>query len=210
MARAAQGQSESRHSTWLVGVDVGGTTVSTLLVDGGAAPCPGTTVATDLSSPDNTLAGIAAAIQATLDAAGVGADQVAAIGLGVPGQQDPVNGVAKMAVNLHWYDYPSLTGSTPASAHPVSWRTTCGWRPWAPIASTTRTAMRNLVYVSIGTGVAAGVMLDGHLFRGRHGMAGEVGHWVVDPTGPRCNCGAVAAWRRWSRPPPWSGRGGPQ
>ena len=48
---------------------------------------------------------------------------------------------------------------------------------------------RNLVYVSIGTGLATGAILDGLLLRGRNGLAGEVGHWIVDPAGQRCNCG---------------------
>ena len=190
MARAAQGQSESRHSTWLVGVDVGGTTVSTLLVDGALRPVHEHTVATDLSSPDHTLAGIAAAIQATLDAAGVGANQVAAIALGVPGQQDTVRGVAKMAVNLHWYDYPVVERLTASFGVPCFLENDVRVAALGAYRFDNPDGHANLVYVSIGTGVAAGVVLDGHLFRGRHGMAGEIGHWVVDPNGPRCNCGA--------------------
>jgi glucokinase len=46
-----------------------------------------------------------------------------------------------------------------------------------------------MVYLSIGTGIAAGIFLDGRLYHGPHGMAGEIGHAVVDAKGARCKCG---------------------
>jgi glucokinase len=49
--------------------------------------------------------------------------------------------------------------------------------------------MENLIYVGLGTGVAAGIILNGQLYRGNHEMAGEIGHIIVEPAGPRCKCG---------------------
>jgi glucokinase len=51
-------------------------------------------------------------------------------------------------------------------------------------------AARNLAYVNVGTGVSAGLILEGKLYRGAHGMAGEIGHIITEPDGPLCNCGA--------------------
>lgn len=48
----------------------------------------------------------------------------------------------------------------------------------------------DLVYVSAGVGVGAGVVLGGELYRGAHGFGGELGHFVVEPTGRRCGCGS--------------------
>jgi len=48
---------------------------------------------------------------------------------------------------------------------------------------------RSFVFVNVGTGIGGGIVLDGKLFRGAHGMAGEIGHTVVDPDGPVCTCG---------------------
>jgi glucokinase len=50
--------------------------------------------------------------------------------------------------------------------------------------------VNNIAYLSLGTGVAAGVVLNGRLHRGSHGMAGEIGHITVEPDGALCNCGA--------------------
>lgn len=49
---------------------------------------------------------------------------------------------------------------------------------------------RHLIHVTAGTGIGGGLVLDGRLYRGARGFAGEIGHIVVDPSGPRCNCGA--------------------
>jgi glucokinase len=46
-----------------------------------------------------------------------------------------------------------------------------------------------MAYVSVGTGIAAGLILDGRLYRGAHNFAGEIGHLVIAPNGPRCRCG---------------------
>lgn len=50
------------------------------------------------------------------------------------------------------------------------------------------------VAVTLGTGIGGGIVANGALFRGRNGMAGEVGHMVVDVDGPRCACGAHGCW----------------
>lgn len=49
---------------------------------------------------------------------------------------------------------------------------------------------RHLLHVTLGTGVGGGIVIDGKLYRGARGFAGEIGHVVVDPAGPRCGCGS--------------------
>ena len=49
--------------------------------------------------------------------------------------------------------------------------------------------VRDLVYVTVSTGIGGGLILGGRLYRGANGTAGEVGHMIVDPDGPRCHCG---------------------
>lgn len=47
----------------------------------------------------------------------------------------------------------------------------------------------DLAYIKLGTGVGAGILIDGHIHRGATGIAGEIGHTTIDPAGPRCRCG---------------------
>ena len=174
---------------WIVGVDVGGTTVSTVLVDDGLRPHHELTVATDVSSPDNTLRSIADGISRTLSAAGVTPAEVAAVGLGIPGHVDAVAGVSRMAVNLHWYDYPVAERLTAIFGAPCFLENDVRVAALGVSRFDNPAGHRDLAYVSVGTGLAAGIILDGKLFRGRNGLAGEFGHFIVDPQGPLCNCG---------------------
>ncbi|MCC6382584.1 MAG: ROK family protein [Dehalococcoidia bacterium] len=49
---------------------------------------------------------------------------------------------------------------------------------------------RHLLHATLGTGIGGGIVIDGKLYRGAKGLAGEIGHVVLDPAGPRCNCGS--------------------
>ena len=107
----------------------------------------------------------------------------------MPGQIDTANGIARLAVNLFLRDYPlgprlaEILGVPVVLDNDVRVATLGVYRFDNPAGD------RNLVYVSIGTGLATGVILDGQLLRGRHNMAGEFGHMIVEPDGPLCNCG---------------------
>jgi glucokinase len=141
---------------WLVGVDVGGTTVATVLLDETFHAHGELTFPTDLASPDATMLGIVAAIEQTL-ALGDGARKLAAIGLGIPGQQDPAQGIVRIAVNLHWYDYPLVARLTEHFGVPcvidndVRVATLGVYRFDNPAGD------KDLAYMSIGTGLATGV-----------------------------------------------------
>lgn len=49
---------------------------------------------------------------------------------------------------------------------------------------------RHLLHATLGTGIGGGIVVDGRLYRGAKGLAGEIGHIIIDPSGPRCNCGS--------------------
>jgi len=52
----------------------------------------------------------------------------------------------------------------------------------------------NAVYLYVGYGIGAGILLNGQLFRGAEGFAGDIGHMVIDPGGPACPCGKRGCW----------------
>lgn len=175
--------------SYLAGVDVGGTTITTQLVDAALQPIHELTVATDTSSPDGTLQSIAGGIERTLREAGV-RQGLAAIGVGVPGQVDSANGVSLMAVNLYWYGYPVGERLAERFGAPVVIGNDVRVAALGVHRFDNPQGRQDLVYVSIGTGVAAGVILGGQPLLGRNGLAGELGHFIVEPDGPPCNCGA--------------------
>ena len=63
-----------------------------------------------------------------------------------------------------------------------------------------------LVYITIGTGIGGGIILDGHLYRGVDGSHPEIGHHVIDPSGPACSCGFRGCWEALAAGPAMAAR----
>ena len=161
-----------------LGFDVGGTDTKAALVDGDAAlgfrsrPTP--------RSPAEIVEAIAEL------AAELGEAQ--AIGVAVPGVVDDANGVAVWSENLDWSDVPFAALVRERCGLP----TVLGHDVRAGALAETRVGaargMTDVVYLSIGTGIAAGIVLGGHLHAGG-GYAGEIGHTPTGHEDP-CACGA--------------------
>jgi glucokinase len=173
----------------LVGVDVGGSKVAVLVVDSMLRICGRHTIPTAVGEPDEAADQIATAIRAALATAGAGLDDVLAVGVGVPGRVDPLSGVVSLAVNLGWHSLPlrdrleAILGVRCAVENDV--------RAAAAGILDRRLLddIEDFVYLSVGTGISAGVVLGGRVHRGIRGLAGEIGHIVVDAAGPLCPCG---------------------
>jgi predicted NBD/HSP70 family sugar kinase len=173
----------------LVGVDVGGSKIAVLVTDAALDVCARHTIATGIGEAHLADTLIARAIDTTLRAAGADRLDLAAIGIGVPGRVDPEAGSVTLAVNLGWHDLPLgplLAGmfGVPVAVENDVRAAAAGLHERRVLGDG-----EDLAYLSIGTGVSAGVVLDGRLHRGARGMAGEIGHVVIDEQGPACPCG---------------------
>ena len=172
-----------------VGVDIGGSKVAVLVVGEADSVLARKSVPAASSEPDQAIAQIAAVIREAVGEAGATMADVAAIGLGVPGRVDAATGDVTFAVNLGWQHLPlgrrleaalgvPCVVENDVRAAAVGLHRHEGYR-----------GVDDLIYLGIGTGISAGVVLDGRLHRGVRGMAGEIGHVVLDPDGVSCACG---------------------
>jgi glucokinase len=112
-----------------------------------------------------------------------------AIGLGTPGLVDMKAGLVKTAVDVNWFDVPigAMAEQALGRAVYVANRSKVG--ALAELWSGRDQNIRNLLYISIGTGIAAGVVIQGQLYTGANSSAGELGHVTILPDGPLCGCG---------------------
>ena len=95
-----------------------------------------------------------------------------------------------LAVNLGWNDLALRDAAGARLGRPVRHRERRPCRRRRPARPTAWPATADdLAYLAVGTGIAAGVILDGRLHRGARGLAGEIGHAILEPDGPRCACG---------------------
>ena len=172
-----------------IGLDIGGTKVlgvavgadDVVLADVRRGSEPG---------PDKVVDVAAAAARELADRLGTPLSALAGIGIGVPGVVDAREGVLTHAVNL------GVGGDGLPLAALLSRRTGIPVAVENDVNAAAVGASRvlrldstDLAYLSIGTGLAAGIVLSGRLRRGARGGAGEIGHVAVDPSGPMCPCG---------------------
>ena len=173
----------------LAGVDIGGSKLAVLVADRHLAIRGRLLARTEVGDARGAADQIADAVDAALRDAGATRDDLVALGIGVPGRVDPVAGRVTLAVNLGWHDLPLVRLVSQRFGIPV--RIENDVRAAAAGLHERRILpdAGDLVYLGIGTGISAGVVLDGQLHRGVRGLAGEIGHVVLDPTGPACPCG---------------------
>lgn len=171
-----------------VGVDVGGTTLRVRRFPGG--PADRLEVPTAAAGGPSLADRIAAAIEAL--PAGPEPEMV---GVGIPGLVDPAAGTVRHAVNLGIDGTPFPLASVLAGRLGVPVVIENDVRTAALGAyhhiTRERPAISDIVYVGLGTGISAGVVMGGRLHRGRHGIAGEIGHAPLGDTATPCRCGLV-------------------
>lgn len=172
---------------WL-GLDVGGTKIEGAAVDDSGALCGQVLLPTDTQTGEHAVESIAQALRALLDDAGAAPGSVAGVGVGIPGKVE--EGVVSLAVHLKLESFPLAQVLSQRFGVPVFIENdvraaALGAYDWLR----SRQPVNSMVYLSLGTGISAGVILNGRLHRGMAGMAGEVGHAIIDPGGARCKCG---------------------
>lgn len=121
---------------------------------------------------------------------------VAGIGLAVPGITHAATGVVVFAPNLAWRDVALLDRlrAQLGTTLPITVENEANMGAVAEHRVGVAAGTGNMVYVLAANGVGSGVILDGALFRGASGAAGEIGHTTVDPDGVICSCGSRGCW----------------
>lgn len=128
-------------------------------------------------------------VKAKMLSLGIGREEVQGVGIGVPG---PVNdaGEVSRAVNLHW-GYKNLVQEMEELLDmPVKAGNDANVAALGEMWQGAAKGCRNLIMVTLGTGVGGGIIVNGKIIAGTHGAAGEIGHACVEPSETeRCNCG---------------------
>jgi len=115
--------------------------------------------------------------------------QLEAVAATVAGVVDRDTGDLVLAPNLDWADFPLGEALATEFDRPVSVHNVTHAAAIAEGAEGAAAGVGEFVWVYIGTGVGAGIVIDGQLFTGRQGYAGELGHCPVVDNGPQCACG---------------------
>jgi len=182
-------------TSYILGVDLGGTNIVV-----GAMPSDGRSMHAVRTEPTHAEDGadgvtsrivrmVEATIAQTIAETGATRADFAGIGIGAPGPLDRETGVVLITPNLGWTDYPlrdriaDAVGLPAALDNDANCATLGEW--WIGAAR----GAQHAIGLTIGTGIGGGLILNGALYHGASGIAGEIGHTSIDANGRRCKCG---------------------
>lgn len=182
-----------------IGIDLGGTNIAV-----GVVTEQGNIVsqAQRRTLPDRpyqeVIRDMAEASLEAVEKAGLTTGDISAIGVGVPGLFDNKTGRVVFCTNLGWHDVPlreemqkyidlPLFGDNDASVAGLA-EAVCG------VSSGVYTS----VFLTLGTGLGSGIIIDGKIWSGAHGVGGELGHMIYQYDGIPCTCGAKGCLERYA------------
>jgi glucokinase-like ROK family protein len=184
----------NRRLGYVVGVDIGATSVDLALADLDVNVLQRYSQPADVREKPETLLGeISQRILELAAQQGVQPQQILGIGVGVPGPVEFSRGVLVAPPLMPaWEGFPIrefLRTTFPAASVMVD--NDVNIMALGELYAGAGVGVDNFIYVKIGTGIGAGIISDGKIHRGSSGSAGDIGHIGVDHNGPICRCGNV-------------------
>ena len=185
---------------YIIGVDVGGTNIKMGIVNSRGTVIDRNNLMTSglighkndlINALLNSIKGLAKKNKLSLSCC-------SGVGIGLPGSIDPVSGIVHRLTNIPGWNKVALKkiieerlGVPAFLENDVSMITLAEWKYGAGIGC------RNMICITLGTGVGGGLILNNELYRGEGFAAGEVGHVPLNETGPACNCGGFGCFEQY-------------
>src|SRR5215472_7173966 len=194
MTTARQTDDDTQSLPLVIGVDLGGTQIRTAVLRGAQLLSRVSLLTGVDPAPERVISRIYDAIGQALDEAHTTLDQIAGIGIGAPGPLDNRTGVVFAPPNLPGWDRVPLRDifeKNYASKIPIFVENDANAAGLAEYLFGAGRGSRDMVYLTISTGIGGGVIVDGNIMEGARGTAGELGHMTIDWHGERCNCGNI-------------------
>lgn len=174
-----------------IGIDFGGTNVKVALVsDGGQITAKASGPTDAKAPPESVIAEMADLAKSLVKSAGASADQIVGAGLGSPGPLDFRRGTVVHSVNLPtWENVPIREMLAGRLGMDVALDNDANAAAFGEYWAGAGKGGGDFVLLTLGTGLGAGVVVDGNLLHGYHDNAAELGHMIVVPDGLPCGCG---------------------
>lgn len=176
---------------WLVGVDLGGTTIKMAFISQDGEILHSWEIVTDKREKGRHIpASIARSIDQKLSGCKQNLDRLLGIGIGAPGPVNEADGSLEVAVNLGWKNFPLQEILERETSLPVVVENDANVAALGEMWKGAGAGAKNLLCVTLGTGVGGGIIVNGEIVHGANGAGGEIGHITSVPVGGApCNCG---------------------
>ncbi|MBI4328081.1 MAG: ROK family protein [Chloroflexi bacterium] len=180
----------SSKQEFLVGVDLGGTKILAGVFSTQVRCLGRTKISTKAQrGPDAVIERIARCVQDAVDECDLDLKHVKGVGIGAPGSVDFEAGKVIMAPNLGWQNVPLKKELEKIIGLPVFVENDGTMCTLGVHTCELDAKPRSMIGIFIGTGIGAGLIIEGKLYSGFNGTAGEIGHMILEVGGPKCNCG---------------------
>jgi glucokinase len=189
--RGPRGRASARRPALAAAVDLGGTKIRSIVADDGGRVLGADERPTRAAEGLEAIVGrIVESVRAATAARGVGMADLRGIGVSAPGPVDFERGILLDAPNLPgWEDVPLASILSRRLGPPAFLENDANAAALGEQRFGAGRGIRHLLYLTISTGIGGGIIVNGALYRGADGTAGELGHIVVDERGPLHSCG---------------------
>jgi glucokinase len=181
---------EPSKSEYVVGVDIGGTKIYAGVFNS-SLECVGTARVSTKSErgPEAVIERIVRCVHDAVDECDLAFEQIKGIGVGAPGAVDTENGRVIFAPNLDWKDVALKKSLEKQLEAPVSLENDCNICTLGVYETELKRKPKSVVGIFLGTGIGGGLILNGEIYSGFNRTAGEIGHMILEVSGPKCSCG---------------------
>ncbi|TAN62507.1 ROK family protein [bacterium] len=183
---------------YCVGVDLGATNIKIGLLRNRRIISKKVLPTQSFTSQKNLIEGICRNIRQGVSEAGMAMADISGIGIGLPGPVDSKRGIVHFFPNIRGWRKVALREIMRKKMRlPVTIDNDANVMTLAEARIGAARGKRNVVGLTLGTGVGGGIVVDGNLYRGSSLAAGEIGHIPLNERGPKCNCGGKACLERY-------------
>lgn len=182
-----------------IGVDLGGTNISVGVVDEDFNIIGRGKTKTNSPRPaEEIFEDIAKCISMAADDAGISLDDVNVIGVGTPGSVNDETGYIDYSNNLRFDKVPAKQMLEELTGKPCFFANDASCAALGELYAGAGKGCKNLIAITLGTGVGSGIVIDGKVFRGANSAGGEIGHTVINVNGAECTCGRKGCWESYA------------
>lgn len=132
------------------------------------------------------------------DDAGISLDDVNVIGVGTPGSVNDETGYIDYSNNLRFDKVPAKQMLEELTGKPCFFANDASCAALGELYAGAGKGCKNLIAITLGTGVGSGIVIDGKVFRGANSAGGEIGHTVINVNGAECTCGRKGCWESYA------------
>lgn len=184
---------------YFVGIDIGGTNISTGVVDETYKIVGRGKIKTGIGrSYEEILADIIETVRLSLADADIDLEEIKSIGVGCPGTCNTETGVVEYSNNLRWNNVPLVADIEKAFGKKTYFDNDANVAAYGEYLAGAAKGAKNAIIITLGTGVGAGIIINGKIFSGSNFAGGEIGHTVIVVDGYECSCGRKGCFEAYS------------